>query len=542
MTLPDARNNEKSDFDPEQEESCLQASHVTLPVAEGESETSHCESSRLSLINEDHRNDSRNATVEGNSRDDNKIDLAVPNNLQNETDKMLDSQSNKLSNEVFEDKGKTLLDYKHEDEDIAKFSDDEIIIDNQNISSLDESSSNSESESESEGESTTDDREPLSKEASEIRGIKAIHSNRDEFDDDEEDENSAGPILSKNEIIDEKAPLLPKDYTIPPSAPLELVGEITGIFERNIVIKANISGEFRILKDNSVLCLEDRTLLGPLFETFGRLQAPFYRVKFNSDEEFESFTSKKGAKVYYVVPSSQFLYTDSIKNIKGTDASNCHDEELPEEEQEFSDDERELAAKQVRKKKKKEKNNSKVPPKIHQNINDQGKRQTTDSISQAKRFQPYGYAQLHPQAPEYHTAYETNNFMNNGYTSYQPLHLQSKFFPAFENNGATYGLSFPLNQNLIMNNFLAPNIQGQYQLNPSNFSPSQFNHPNPSSFSPSQFNHPTTSNASLSHHTPSQSHVEQEQLLQLQQLIVSRLKSQKDQSSDTGGQGDGNNP
>ena len=44
--------------------------------------------------------------------------------------------------------------------------------------------------------------------------------------------------------------------------------------------------------------------------------------------------------MYYVVPDSQFLYTDSIKYIKGTDASNCHDEELPEEEQEYSDDEK----------------------------------------------------------------------------------------------------------------------------------------------------------------------------------------------------------
>ena len=56
--------------------------------------------------------------------------------------------------------------------------------------------------------------------------------------------------------------------------------------------------------------------------------------------------------MYYVVPDSQFLYTDSIKHIKGTDASNCHDEELPEEEQEYSDDEKELAAKLAKRKEK----------------------------------------------------------------------------------------------------------------------------------------------------------------------------------------------
>ena len=149
-----------------------------------------------------------------------------------------------------------------------------------------------------------------------------------------------------------KAPSLPDNYEISPNTPIEEIGEITGLVENTIIIKARTSGEFRILQEKSIFCFEDRTVIGPLFEIFGRVQQPVYSVKFNSEEQFLKFKESKRKTVYYVVPDSQFLYTDSIKHIKGTDASNCHDEELPEEEQEYSDDEKELAAKLAKKEKK----------------------------------------------------------------------------------------------------------------------------------------------------------------------------------------------
>ncbi|ODV79967.1 NAF1-domain-containing protein, partial [Suhomyces tanzawaensis NRRL Y-17324] len=123
----------------------------------------------------------------------------------------------------------------------------------------------------------------------------------------------SGPIASKNEVLDEVAPSLPEDYSLPENAPIEPIGVVTALVENSVIIKATISGEFRVLKDQSVLCFEDRTILGPLFETFGKLQNPVYRVKFNSTEEFEKFKDCKGKAVYYVVPDSNFIYTDSIK-------------------------------------------------------------------------------------------------------------------------------------------------------------------------------------------------------------------------------------
>lgn len=278
-------------------------------------------------------------------------------------------------------------------EKVESYSDDEIELDEGESSDSDSSSEDSDSSSDSDSDSDS---------SSEGDDKKVSAVDIDDLADDE-DEPSNGPIVSKNEVADESAPKLPEDYKIPDNAPLELIGEITGLVEKSAIIKANISGEFRVLNDSSIFCFEDRTVLGPLFETFGRLQSPMYRVKFDDENEFNKLKDKKGAKVYYVVPDSQFIYTETIKNLKGTDASNCHDEELPEEEQEFSDDERELAAKQSKKRKKKTKNtkdnsvlNEPQPPKQtnnrkrhHGNTNNAENQNSNQNL----KYQPYGYPQ-----------------------------------------------------------------------------------------------------------------------------------------------------
>lgn len=174
-----------------------------------------------------------------------------------------------------------------------------------------------------------------------------------DFDDDDAiDGDNDEPIKSKNEIIDFKVPSLPDDYTIDEQTNIQFVGTISGIVEKNVVIKAANSAEEKVLNEGTVLCFEDRTPLGLLYEVFGRLQSPVYSVKYNSQEEAEKFKEKKGSRVFYVVPTAGFLSTQQLKKFKGSDASNCNDEELPEDEQEFSDDEKEAAAKRKRKKKK----------------------------------------------------------------------------------------------------------------------------------------------------------------------------------------------
>lgn len=283
---------------------------------------------------------------------------------------------------------------------LPQFSDDEIEVSSQ-LSSDSDSDSDSDSESASDSDSVSDS-------GSESDSNSATKKENPVLDVDDEDEEAAGgPIYSKNEVIEEKPLLLPEDYTIPEGAPLEYVGEINGVVDKSVIIKANTSGEYRVLNEESVLCLEDKTLIGPLFEVFGRLQAPLYRVQLESSEKAISFRDHIGAKVYYVVPDAKFLLTDTIKHIKGTDASNCHDEELPVEEQEFSDDEQELASKQAKKKKRKPKKEQEQP--------------------NAKKHQPQGF-----QLYGYPTAEKTSQSPQVNYGS--PY-------------GASYGQALPINPN-----------------------------------------------------------------------------------------------
>ena len=173
------------------------------------------------------------------------------------------------------------------------------------------------------------------------RGGEVTSARKRANDDDLDmsDEDSGGPVRSRHEVLDEPAPQLPEDLKITEQTQLEYVGNIIRVAGKNIIISAAVSGEFRVLEEKSVFCMEDRTPIGVLYETFGRVQAPLYSVKFDSTEAAEQYKNRIGEKVYYVVSASKFLFTDSIKNMKGSDASNLHDEEIPEEEQEYSDDE-----------------------------------------------------------------------------------------------------------------------------------------------------------------------------------------------------------
>lgn len=112
-----------------------------------------------------------------------------------------------------------------------------------------------------------------------------------------------------------------------------------------------MSGEKRVLKEGSIFCLEDRTLIGMLTEVFGPLQNPFYRIKLPDSKKnlFDELKVRLGEKAFIVTPDAHWIDTFELKRNKGTDASNGYDEELPEEEQEFSDDEKEALFKKMKK-------------------------------------------------------------------------------------------------------------------------------------------------------------------------------------------------
>ncbi|KAF4637705.1 hypothetical protein G7Y89_g379 [Cudoniella acicularis] len=151
---------------------------------------------------------------------------------------------------------------------------------------------------------------------------------------------SGSQLRTKNEIPEV---VIPKpDVTITPAMPIEVLGSVETMVENTVLIKAQTSGEYRVLESGSVLCLEDRSVIGVVSETIGRVEQPFYSILFTNDGEIAEAGLSLGTEVFYSAQHSTYVFTQALKAFKGSDASNLHDEEIGEEEMEFSDDEAEM--------------------------------------------------------------------------------------------------------------------------------------------------------------------------------------------------------
>ncbi|CCK72000.1 RNA-binding snoRNP assembly protein KNAG_0I02150 [Huiozyma naganishii CBS 8797] len=175
------------------------------------------------------------------------------------------------------------------------------------------------------------------------------------LDEEEDEADGVAPIRSKHEIAEEPVEEIPENYKIDENTSILEIGAIKSILDSNIIIHGALSGEKRVLKEGSILCLGDRNVIGSLTEVFGQLHNPYYRVRIPAEKKelLESLGGKIGEKAYIVVPDAHWVDTFELKRMKGTDASNGFDEELPEDEQEFSDDEMEARAKKAKKDQKK---------------------------------------------------------------------------------------------------------------------------------------------------------------------------------------------
>ena len=122
---------------------------------------------------------------------------------------------------------------------------------------------------------------------------------------------------------------------------IEELGLVENMVENLALIKANTSGEYQVLESGSLLCLQDRTVIGVVSETLGRVQQPYYSVRFTNATAITEAGIEKGTKIFYVAQHSTTVFTQPLKAFKGSDASNLHDEEVGDDELEFSDDEAE---------------------------------------------------------------------------------------------------------------------------------------------------------------------------------------------------------
>lgn len=163
---------------------------------------------------------------------------------------------------------------------------------------------------------------------------------------------TGGHIKTANEQPEEVPPI--PDITITPDMKIVHLGNVQAIVENAVLIEANVSGEYQVLESGSLLCSEDRKVVGVVSETLGRVEHPLYALRYATSAEVEERGVSKGKSIYYVESHSTFVFTQPLKGMKGSDASNFHDEEIAEDEVEFSDDEAEAEHKRKLKQKQQE--------------------------------------------------------------------------------------------------------------------------------------------------------------------------------------------
>lgn len=178
--------------------------------------------------------------------------------------------------------------------------------------------------------------------------------------DDEGDRGkgiSAAQLRTKNEIAQEVIPR--PEIELTEEMKIEELGSIENIVDSIVLVKAITPGEYQVLDSGSVLCTAERKVVGAVAETIGKVVQPMYTVYFTSADEIKELGLEVGTKLFYPVDHASYVFTEPLKNLKGSDASNLHDEEVGDDEMEFSDDEKEAEYKRAIKQKKKDKWKSK---------------------------------------------------------------------------------------------------------------------------------------------------------------------------------------
>ncbi|KAG0006883.1 hypothetical protein BGZ65_002291 [Modicella reniformis] len=175
----------------------------------------------------------------------------------------------------------------------------------------------------------------------------------DAMDEDADVEPNA-ILYTTNEIL--QLPEVKKpEITFRSDSKLEAIGTIMTIVDSVVVVQASSSGEVRVLDAGTVVVAmkekegddqADKEILGEIFETFGPVARPLYSIRFNSAADIPAICTI-GCTLYGVPEYSSFVFTEPLKALKGSDASNRFDEEVDEIEIEFSDDEKEMEHKRM---------------------------------------------------------------------------------------------------------------------------------------------------------------------------------------------------
>ncbi|KAL4062969.1 Gar1/Naf1 RNA binding region-domain-containing protein [Scleroderma yunnanense] len=183
-----------------------------------------------------------------------------------------------------------------------------------------------------------------------------------------------GYLYTKNEVVDSDI-VIPEISEVGPNDVLEKLGEIMSIVGNVVIVKGLAADNVKTLAERALdaetlLVFEDRTVLGYVYETFGPTSQPLYQIKFNQKYSLDTERVRISREVFHVPQKSKYVFVNQLKKLRGSDASNIHDEEPAEDEVDFSDDEKEAAFKQQRKRRRQQsvassRQTTPVPSQVH---------------------------------------------------------------------------------------------------------------------------------------------------------------------------------
>ncbi|KLU87034.1 hypothetical protein MAPG_06040, partial [Magnaporthiopsis poae ATCC 64411] len=182
--------------------------------------------------------------------------------------------------------------------------------------------------------------------------VKMLMAGTDASDDEGDGGDKAGKaaqVRSKNELPDW---IPPKPEALQEDTKILELGTISKIVGPQILISSKEGGEEQVLDIETPVCRADLSMVGAIADVIGNVLSPMYLLRFATLEDMAREKLKAGDVLYYPPSLARVVLTRPLRNQKGYDASNLHDEELPAEEMEFSDDEREQAHKRELKQKK----------------------------------------------------------------------------------------------------------------------------------------------------------------------------------------------
>lgn len=191
----------------------------------------------------------------------------------------------------------------------------------------------------------------------------------DDDDDDEEEEDSSKTrqtvVKTKNEIARNELPEPePWPDTVDASEAVVPVGTLCHCIDDIVTVQAfppaptagentpapdtaasdAAGAETRPVDEGSLLCFEDRVVLGRVDEVFGQVSQPCYAVRFGKARRPDPARCKPGTKVFVAAQHTTFVPVEQLMLQRGSDASNIYDEEPAPEELDYSDDEEEARA------------------------------------------------------------------------------------------------------------------------------------------------------------------------------------------------------